>query len=177
MPTKYNSSITFPTDNYIIRCVEEKFAPSNSGSPMITLEFEIDSPETVNVAGEDVTVAGVKVKHYAVTKSLSEDGEVDVEKTKACEERVFVSSHPDRPSLYELFGEDGTKIDRENPALVFKGKRVHVTLGCDIRERRKSPTPEQAKRGQPGDVLLNPVSGKPQVSYYPKINQIWGLAQ
>lgn len=177
MPTKYNSSLMFPTDNYILRCVDEKFAPSNAGAPMITLEFEIDSPETVNIAGEDVTVAGVKIKHYAVTKSVNEDGEVDVEKTKACEERVFVSAHADRPSLYELFGENGAEVDKENPELKFKGKRVHATLGCDVRERRKTPTPEQAKKRQQGDVLLNPVTGKPQVSYYPKINQIFGLAQ
>lgn len=177
MPTKYNSSLQFPVDNYIIRCVDEKFAPSNSGSPMITLEFEIDSPETVQIAGEDVTVAGVTLKHYAVTKSVDADGNVDAEKTKACEERVFVSVHRDRPSLYELFGEDGAAVDKENPELKFKGKRVHATLGCEVRERRKTPTPEQVKKGQQGDVLLNPITGKPQVSYYPKINQIFGLAQ
>ena len=86
----WNSKVQFPSDNFILTCVDAAFGPSaSSGKPMITLECEIKSPETVTVAGEEYNVAGQKVgKLYYVTTSIDADGNVDIQKTESCKKRV-----------------------------------------------------------------------------------------
>ena len=167
----WNSEISFPQDNYIIRCIDESFGPSKSSqNPMITLGFEFVAPETITVAGEEYGIAGVKIPDYlAVTKVMNEDGSVDSEKSDNCKTRLN--------KLCIAFGLPA--IDNpDNPTLGFKNKLVWALCNCNTVERRKSPTAEQLAKGQKqGDVLKNPITGKPLVLYFPKIVEIFGPAE
>lgn len=168
---KWTPKYQFPTDNYVIRVTDEKFGPSNSsGNPMITLEFEVDRPEEVEIGGEQFNVAGVKVQPAYYTTRNPNDSEKEANAQKRVNE------------LYSLFGLDNSVIDFDNPSLGFKGKLVHARLYSEERVQRKTPTAAQIaeakKTGkQPeGDVLKHPITGIPQVSYFPKIGEIFGLA-
>lgn len=170
MPIKWNNKVQFLKDNYVIRCTDESFGPSkSSGKPMISLSFEIVSPETMVTDGQEYTIAGTELKTYHVTQSVDEQGNVDVEKTQNIAARL--------KKLYEAFGLDSSNINPENPALGFKGKSVHALLYGDVQEQRKAPTAEQIQKGQKqGEVLKNPITGKALVTYYPKVDDIFGLA-
>jgi len=175
MAEKWNSAVMFPQDNAILRVIEAGFGPSkSSGNPMITLGYEIVAPESINVAGVDYSVAGLKITPgYYTTATLD-----DAEKTTTNEQRVFKSASPERPSLYEVFEIDTTGVDKNNPDVtVFKGKLVHALLTSEVKEKTKSPTAEQLKKGQKvGDVIKNPKTGKPEITFYPKIVKLYGLA-
>ena len=169
MSKQWNSSVQFNLDNYLVRVVDATFGPSkSSGKPMITLTTEIVSPDTMNVAGEDYNVAGVKVRPmYIVTKSVDADGNVDVEKTSNIKTRL--------DELTKAFGLPAI-TDPENPDIEgFKGKIVWALVGSETVERRKAPTAEQLAKGEKvGEVLTNPMTGQPLVNYFPKIQQIFG---
>jgi len=173
MAQKWNGSVMFPRlSDYVLRCVSETFSPSkSSGNPMITLEFEVASPEEVEVAGEQYTVAGVgKIFRYFPTIVFTDgEGNKDAEKTEAAQTRV--------KDLYQKFGLDNTDINFENPVLAFKGKLVYALMQDDAREQRKAPTAEQIAKRQLGDILKNPITGKPLVRHYPDLVEIFGLAQ
>lgn len=168
---KYNNNLQLPRDNYVIRCTEESFGPSkSSGNPMATLNFEIDSPEEVEIAGVRYTVAGARVSPvYLSTLGKNESGEVDADKTAKSRER-FVA-------MLTNFGLPTDNINWDNPTLGFKGKLVHALLYSDESEQRKTPTKEQMARGQQGDILLHPITKVPLVKYYPKVDTIFGLAE
>lgn len=136
---------------------------------MIVLEFEVVSPETVEVAGHQYNVAGVKVgKKYFVTQVLVE-GSVDAEKTANCKEKL--------DDIYAKFGLPPIE-DIENPTLGFKGKIVWALVNSEMAEKRKSPTAEQLAKGiKEGDVLKNPITGKPLIQYFPFVEEIFGLAE
>ena len=170
MASKLTNKVQLPMDNYVLRCTEESFGPSKStGNPMITLKFEIVAPEQITVAGEDYITAGAAVNpHYAVTKSMDQDGNVDIEKSENNKKRV--------EALYTMFGLPAP-ADLDNPTLGFVGKTVWALVKSDVVEKRRAPTAEQLKAGQRfGDVMKNPIDGKPLVSYYPKIEEIFGIA-
>lgn len=172
MSQKWSNKTMLPRDNYILRVVEESFGPSKgSGNPMITLEFEVVSPEEVEVGGDMFNVAGVKTVGYYTTQVFADaEGNLEKDKTENAQKRVR--------TLYERFGLPSDNINFENPVLEFKGKTVHALLYSDVTEQRKAPTKEQLAKGQrQGDVIKNPITGKPLVSYYPKIDEIFGLAQ
>ena len=170
MATKLTKNVQFPLDNYIIRCTDEEFGPSkSSGKPMITLKFEVVSPENVNIAGEEYTVAGVQtLPMYLVTKSIDADGNVDMEKTANIKKRLdAICKAFELPEI----------TDPENPTLGFKGKVVWALVRSESQERRKAPSAEQLAKGiRVGDVLCNPVTGQPLVNYSPKVDEIYGLA-
>lgn len=169
MAEKWNSKVQFPTDNFKIRCIDESFGPSNSSSkPMITLEFEVVSPELVTVAGQEYGVGGVKIKHYAVTKSVDEAGVEDASKSETIKKRL--------DELTMKFGLPAI-TDVENPELGFKGKVVWALLKSEIAEKRKAPTAEQLAKGiKQGEIITNPIDGKPLINYWPRIDEIFGLA-
>jgi hypothetical protein len=168
----WNSKVQFPTDNFIVRCTEASFGPSKSSQkPMITLEFEVVSPDAVNVAGEDYNVAGQKTRPmYFVTQSIDAEGNLDISKTENIKKRL--------DDLCEKFGVPPI-TNPENPDVaVFKGKEVWALLASDIQQKCKSPTADQLSRGlKQGDVIKDPITGKPVVSYWPKIDSFYGLVQ
>lgn len=159
---KWNSKIPFPTDNFKIRCIDEQFGASGNDSPMITLEFEIVAPESMNIGGVEVALQGTKLKHYMVTKSE------DAAKSESMKKRL--------DEFANKFGLPPIE-DVENPALGFKGKVVWALLKCDVQEKRKSPTAEQLAKGiKQGDVINNPIDGKPLINYWPRVDEVFGLA-
>jgi hypothetical protein len=171
MANKWNSSVEWQNDsNYVLRCVEESFGPSrSSGKPMITLKFEVASPDTMEVAGEPFTIASTQIMGYYVTQSVDENGVVDEAKSAECLKRLT--------ALYKAFGLPTDNIDINNPALGFKGKLVYALLTNDRKERRKSLTKAQLDKGvKQGDIMINPITKKILMNNYPKLQEIYGLA-
>jgi hypothetical protein len=172
MNKKWDNTMPINRDTYMLRCIEEGFAPSrSSGKPMITLKCEIASPETINIAGEDILVVGIKagLTHYQVTKSVDDQGVVDEEKSKAL-----------KKSLEELYEQFGIKVDGElnvdNPPLGFKNKLVWAVLDNDRRPMLRTPTKEQLdkgiKRDAPELIMLHPQTKQPMIENWPKIVKI-----
>ena len=176
MQEKWNNQVYIQNENVILRCIDESFGPSkSSGNPMITLNWEVASPDTINVGGVDYEIKGLKVSpSYHTTKNLT-----DSEKSEKNDKSTFgPSGNKDNLSLWELFELDPTGVDKENPPLAFKGKLMHARINGDPREVTKAPTAEQLKKGQrTGDVVINPKTKKPEVTYYPKIVKMYGLAE
>lgn len=171
MAQKWNSKVPFNKDNYILRCVEAEFGPSKSSNkPMITLGFEIAAPQEMQVGDESYIIAGLKTKKYYVTQSINEKGEVDIEKTESLRKQL--------EELYNMFGISFEGFNPENVDVSeFKGKLVHALLSCNSTEERKSPTREQLLKGQrQGDIIKNPVTGKPMIKHFPQIDEFYGLA-
>lgn len=166
---KWNSKIMFPQDNYVARVTNVVFGPSKgSGNPMITLDLEVVSPDVVQVGDKNVTVAGVGLKHYITTQVM--DGEnINAEKTAACASRI--------QELYEKLGLDFSTFNAENPdTSVFENMKIWVLLKSDRSEKRKAPTAEQAARKELGEIIKDPITGKDLVQYFPKIDEIFGIA-
>lgn len=170
MAQKYNSSVVFERDsNYILRCISAVFGLSGAGNPMLTFEYEIVSPEVMTVAGEEFTIAGLKMKTWQVVQTMV-DGVVDVNKTARNKEGLT--------KLYKAFEFDG-EINPENPdTSAFINKTVYAMLSNDAKEQRKSPTAEQLAKGQKqGDIMLNPKTKQPLTYNGPKIGEVFGLAE
>jgi len=176
MATKYNNRVKFPRENFVLRVIEEVFGMSKGKeNPMITLKFEVDRPEEVNIGGEDYTVAGTQITNYYTTIVLNGEGDL-ADKTRKAQENVV--------KLYEAFGlvpknstVENSGINFENPKLGFKGKLVWALCYPDEQPQRKSPTKEQLAKGiKQGDIIMDPILKIPVVSYYPKIDRIYGLA-
>lgn len=164
---KLTSAVQLPTDNYLVRVIEEAFGPSkSSGNPMITLSCEIISPETVSIAGEDYNVAGTKIQPSYFTTKTMKNGEVDVEKTEYNKVRLDeLTTQFKMPAI----------TDPENPALGFKGKVVWAIVKSEAKAKTKTPTQEQLEAGEKvGDVIIDPMTGEPVISYFPKIDKIYG---
>ena len=165
---KWNQEIPFPTDNYVIRCTEETLGRSSGNdNPMITLQFEINSPQEVEIAGEQVNVASAKTLPKWLVLQVAEDGVVDAAKTADAVERA--------KEFYRLCGMELT--DPENPTLGFKGKLFHAQIYNKADEKRKTPTAEQKKAGKQGDILKNPITGKDEIRNQPAIAKIYGPAE
>lgn len=174
MSKKWNSDIMFPTDSdYIARIVGATFAPSSKGNPMLTLSFEVVSPQEKEVAGEMVVMAGIKAKKYYVTSALDESGEVDVEKSERCVETI--------KKLAESLGIGELDLSNINTQ-PWLGKLCYAQMSSNITEQRKTPTASQieaakkAGKRPEGDVMKHPVTGKALIEYWPQIDQIFGLA-
>lgn len=166
----YNLTLPWPTDNYIVRCLPDaKFGPSNAGKPMLTLNFEILTPETVNIAGEDFNVAGTKTQPvFRVTKSIDSDGNVDAEKTTTVQTYL--------KDMYKKFGlAEPTDFDNID-VTPLKGIIVWAVVANKAVPKRKAPTAEQLAKGEKeGDVLVNPVTGEPNIMNFPEIKEFYGL--
>jgi hypothetical protein len=165
----WSSKMPFPKDRYQIACIEEKFAPSkNSGNPMITRVFEIVSPEQIEVGDMKVAVGGLKFTQYVTIKVKDEDGEGwNAEKSDKAFGRFAEE--------LKVVGFEEESIDDENPPLFFLKKNFDaiVYAKCDV--ARKSPTPEQARKGQPGDVIKDAFD-KEVKTYQLALDQILGVA-
>jgi hypothetical protein len=150
---------------------------------MFTFNWEVVAPDTYNIGGQDVVLAGIKVTSYHVTKHFDENGDVDEAKTSQDTQRVFVGT-ADCASLYERFGLDGSKEDRENPDIKqFVGKKVLAQLKGKSEPDRRTPTSEQIAKAKKagkrpeGDIMKHPVTGKEQVLWKPELVEVFGIAQ
>ena len=169
MSQKYDGKIQWPRQSdYVLRVIDEEFTQSKStGNPMIHLTVEVDRPEEVEIAGEVYMIAGQKCELYYVTKTL--EGPDAEDKSVNNAKRV--------KDLYDLFELPSDNINLENPELGFKGKLVFAMMDSETKERRGSPTKEQLAKGmKQGDILKNPITGKPLIYYVPKVVEIFGLA-
>ena len=176
MSKKWSSAVQFPADsNYVNRIVSVAFGPSNSsGNPMVTLETEVVSPEEVEVAGEMINIAGVNCKNYYTTQTDSE------EKTANSRKRLA--------ELLANLGIDTSNLNWDNLAPQLKplvGKLILTMMTSTIQERRKNPTAVQMEAAKAkgvtnfrdvGEVMKHPVTGKALINYWPKIDEIFGLA-
>lgn len=165
-----NASKQLPRNRYAIRCIEEKFAPNNNGNPMVTLGFEIVSPETIvsPFTGETLEIAGAKLKpQYATTGIKGDDGKFLMKDTQEA-----VNRYADFRTRCGLTNPD-EGIDYENPPLGFKGLVFDAILDSEEFVQRATPTPEQRAASQPGTPILG-VDNKEMKSHKPFISQILG---
>lgn len=177
----------FPTaSDYKNRIVDASFGPSNrTRNPMITLSLELEAPEEIESVDDkgDVkpyTVAGVvKTKFYLVTAVIPPDGASDAEiaeaaeKTENCRKRCS--------EFFTSIGINPDTVNWENPDLnPIKGKLIYTEMEANVVEKRKNPTQAQiakakAKGEEPlGDIMKNPITGKPRVDYWPKVVCVFG---
>jgi hypothetical protein len=175
---QYNKEVQLPTDsNYVLRCLEATItASNNTGAPMVVNKWEITAPASVEIAGEEYSIAGTQITSRHVLKSIDKaTGEVNEQKTATCTRFVFESGDKDKPSFYEALGYDPKTIDRNNPPLDYVGKSVYAQLSAKADPKRKTPTKVQVDKGEPGDIMCHPVTKKPLNNYYPQIDQIFCL--
>lgn len=167
MLKKWDMSIPWVKDNYVITITDATFGASKrTENPMGTFQTEVFSPSTVPVGADEITVAGVPIKHYAVTKVMNGES-VDEDKTAAATSRL--------KELYEKFGVDYATYNPENPDFSpFIGKKAWVILKNDPKAKRKDPTPEQKAAGEQGSILKDPLTGQDAIQNYPVIDSFWG---
>jgi hypothetical protein len=165
---KWNTSIPWvKKSDYILRCIEEIFAPSSGGNPMATLKFEVAAPDTViDNDGEELQVSGVRINFWQTIKSISGWKDTSPEEATEQLQANFIK-------LLTAFELPTDNIDWENPALGFKGKLVYVMLEDNEQAQRGSPTKADLAKGiKIGPILVHPKTKKELVSHYPKINSV-----
>lgn len=163
--SQWNSKIPFPKDRYVIHCLDEVFGISkSSGNPMLTREFEIVAPETVQVGEKTISLAGAKITQYRPTKVKAAEG-WDIAKS----DKKFGEL---RDELLNC-GFTGEDIDDENPPIFMKGKTFEAIVYAKEERSRKAQTPEQRAKGEPGDAIKD-ASGKEVVTYQLQIEVILG---
>lgn len=158
---RWGSDVQFPTNNYLIRFIEEEIGATQKGAPTVKLVGEIVSPEEGEVAGIPLTVVGCKIYHNIYFKSVA-DGVVDEQKTAKMADMV--------KAFYEKCGLEWNG-NTDNPNMGFKSKFVWATVGNEAVVQRKNPTTEQIKFGRPGDILKHPVTGADMIKNRPTINE------
>jgi len=172
---KWNASLPWvKKSDYILRCIEETFAPANSGNPMVTLKFEVAAPDVVtDDNGEEIQVAGIPIMFWCVVKSVTGNkNQSPEEATEQCKKNFI--------KLLTAFELPTDKIDWDNPTLGFKGKLVYAMLEDSEQAQRGSPTKADLAKGiKVGPILINPKTKKELINHYPKINgvdSIFGIA-
>ena len=158
----------FPKDRYLCRCIEEKFAPSGSGNPMITRQWEIVSPETVKVGEGTMSVVGARVTQFLMTRVLDK-GVEDTAKT----DKAFGQLAED----YKVMGYTKSSIDQDNPELIAKGKGANLIIYGKEDKQTKPLTNEQRLQGlKVGDAILDN-DGKPVIKYQLQVEVNLGEAE
>jgi len=165
--SQWNSKMPFPKDRYVIHCLDETFGISkSSGNPMLTREFEIVAPETVQVGDRTISLAGAKITQYRPTKVKAQNGEGwDTAKS----DKRFGEL---RDELVNC-GFASEEIDDENPPIFMKGKTFEAIVYAKEERSRKAQTPEQRAKGEPGEPIKD-ASGKEVVTYQLQIEVILG---
>ena len=176
MSEKWNSNVQFPTDsNFVNRITEASFGPSNSsGNPMITWKAEVVSPADVEIGDKTYNIAGVKTINYLVTEVKDGEG-IDAFKTEACRERVS--------EFWKKLGLDPQSINWDNiDVKPLVNLKIYTQMEPEINERHKNPTAAQLAEGKAkglkkieGDIMKNPLTGKPIIQYFPKIREVFGI--
>jgi hypothetical protein len=162
--TNWNNKIPFPKDNYLCRCIEEKFAPSSTGNPMITRNWEIVSPETVTVGEKVVSVVGARVTQFLVTETKDDQVKSD---------KFFGQLRDDLQKL----GYKETTLDTANPPLIAKGKGAYIIVYGKEQPSTKPLTNDQRMKGQKvGDPIIDPNTNKPVIAYQLQVETVLGEA-
>lgn len=166
----YNKSMQFPTnDNFANRITEAEFVESKKGSMMIHYTAEVVVPDTAQIDGREVNIAGAVTEQYLVTHVYKQGNVLDEEKTEQARIRAR--------EFFTRCKQDADNIDWDNPNITWmKGTIVLTGMSCDVEPMYKDPTPEQKEKGLKGDVMTNPITGAKKVFYKPKIVEVWGLA-
>ncbi len=186
----WNQKIMFPSDsNFVIRITDVEFGPSkSSGNNMFTLGWEIVSPESANIAGEEYDISGVHSgpmnKIYYPTEGADE------EKTANCLKRLtgtgeqlglLTMAFADKPELISTLNPKGPNTEILDS---LEGMCFFCQMSPEVQPQRKNPTAEQIaaakakglKRAE-GDIQKHPVTGKNLITYMPKVREIFGKAE
>jgi hypothetical protein len=142
---------------------------------MITLECEVVEPKSYDVAGKEINIAGVKTTSYYVTKIVGDEkGTADAQERAA---KVLTNLGLDTSTL---------NWDNLKPQLdPLRGKVILTQMSAQTEERTKTPTASEIEAGKAlgknvnqikGAPMLHPVTGKQLTRYWPKIDEIFGLA-
>lgn len=168
--SQWNNKIFFPKNRYVLKCVEESFAPSSAGNPMVTRKFEIHSPAIIEVGEKKVNVAGLAVIQYRTTKVKDKDtGDWNAESSDKCWGSF-------RDELLAIGADSEMEIDDENPPLLFKGKTVDAIVSSIESVACQSPTLEQRRKGmKQGDPILD-ADGNEIKTYKLNLESILGLS-
>src|SRR6266403_4427948 len=159
----WNNKTFWPKDNYILRCLEQKFAPNSNGNPMVTLEWEIVNQEPKQIGPDLIEFDGIKFSSYHVIKMPGNEEDSNKAFNRFCE-------------MLDKCGIDISEgVDDENPPSL-KGVVVHASVYGREQPSYASPTPEErAKNLKVGKILKDPITGKDTINFSPTIEQIYGL--
>jgi hypothetical protein len=152
--------------DYTFRCIEETFDKSKSSdSFMITREWELVSPDSVLIDGEEFSIAGMKFTQRLVTKVSDGKGGFDSNKTKLAMGRLY--------NDYDKFGIDKDEvIDESNPRLLAKGKLARFSMRNKEEKWTEKLTEAEVKAGKKygeGAPIIDPDTGKQKVSIKPEL--------
>lgn len=150
-------------DRYVIRCINQEFAPSKKGKPMITLKWEVvgyqepDGSITENVErnGQTYTISGMQLTSYHV---IEPGGALSM--------------------FFEFQGKMGLNsesVDETNPTMEYVGIAAHAILSSEESMQRKAATEEQKAAGKLGDPILDE-NGEKIIHHRPKIDMFLGRA-
>jgi len=190
MSKTWNKNVQFPTDSdFVIRITGASFGPSkSSGNPMITAEWEIVSPSEKEIGGEAYEMAGIAsnpMSHlYYGTKTVGDEEKSANQKDRLCSSSVETPgflrlAFPDKPEYADNFNPDNPDAEMLK---ALEGLCFFAQMSPDTVQERKNPTQAQIEEAKAkgiraeGDVMKHPLTGKPLVSYRPKVRNIFGLA-
>jgi hypothetical protein len=166
----WNSRMMFPKNRYTLRCIEEDFAPSKGGNPMLVRKWEICQSEPVDIGDKKVDIDGLTITQYVVTKVKNEDGDGwDASKS----DKAFGRFADDLRLCG--FPEDG-EIDDENPPKFMLGKVVDAIVYGKENISYQSPTAEERAQGKKVGAAIKTADGKDVKVVQLNIDQILGLS-
>lgn len=153
------SKVQLPKDAYVLRVIDESFAPSkSSGKDMITLEVEIVHPQVVKDSkGNEIECGGYKFKTYF---PLHND---DAKIQERMRNNLF--------DLWEKIGKPVEDFDVKNPPLFFKEaieNEKPLELDVILYGKKNSPM------GPDGKPIL--MGGKPVEEYQVQIDSWHGIS-
>jgi hypothetical protein len=189
MSKKWNSELMLPSnDNFQLRVLEAKHSPSkSSGNLMITLNFEIVVPEEVEIDGELVNVTGVKVRPFYIITHVYSKTERDGNGNPIIDKELTVTKQKSAAEVLNSLGFE-SPYDWDNlGAMVagLKGKIILAAVESEMVPKTKTPTSIQIQEGIArgfrkeqihGDTMINPITKRPLVDYWPKIVSIFGIS-
>lgn len=151
-------------DRYIIRCINQEFAPNKKGNPMITLKWEVvgfQNPdgtlsENVERNGQTYTISGMNLTSY---HTITPGGALS----------MFFE-------FQEKLGLNSESVDETNPTMEYVGICAHSILSSEESMQRKAPSEEQKAQGKLGDPILDD-EGNKIVHHRPKIDMFLGRAE
>lgn len=160
---QFNSKFRLPPDRYTIRCIDETFETSSKGNMMIVREWEVVYPESIEINGQKVSLAGAKCKKQYFPTLVFDGKERDAEASDKALARLKAED--------AKLGIEYETINDENPALQCKKLIAEAVLRPEEYSRLKDPTAEQRAQGKMGDPILDE-DGKPLISFSIVIGEI-----